>query len=657
MSVEAPPRPPEETPRRASRRAATPILAILGAGGTAVALYTRLLLDDTSVGWALTMLGATAVAALCAAGWLLVAAVRLRQRPPLRSLLPEDPYFAFAAVAGISVGAYAVSALGPDGLRAFPSYRPIWVAVMVAAVPSMAVSTAAFLLLVREPAEALGRRLETLPLVGRELPLALLVVAAAAVYGAYSVLDHNKFGTAWDLGVFDQAIWHLSRFETPASTLSGQNLQGAPNLFGDHFHPMIALLTPLYWVWSDARMLLLAQGALVALSIVPVFLYARRHVGHGPAYLLAVASAAFWGIQSAVDFDFHEVAFAPVLIASALLFADMRRWTWCLATLGLLLLVKEDLTLVVFAFGLYLLARRAVRPGLIALVGGVAGYLIATKLFIPYFSGGREFAYWSYGQLGTDPADALQNILRNPLLPLEVAVAPVKKLGTLLYLFGPFLFLSLLSPAIVLALPLLAERMLSGNNNLWGTGYHYSLALAPIIAIAAADGLRRVSALFGGKRGRFAAMACASVVLVVNVYVGRSFPLADLAQTDFYTTPAEQPAAMRAVAIVRPEPGSVAATERLVPHLSQRDVIVPVRPGMPAAEWIVADSKSSVPGTDEDEARARGTGPGPARLVRDPRARYETVFAASGVVVLRRTDLPRRPPVAGRSGAAAPGGA
>jgi len=648
MSVETPPRPPAEATRRPSRQAAAPTLAILGAGGTAVALYTRLLLDDTSVGWALTMLGATALAALCAVGWLLVAAVRLRERPPLRSLLPEDPYFAFAAVAGVAVGAYAASALGPDGLRAFPSYRPIWTAVMVAAVPGMAVSTAAFLLVVREPAEALGRRLETLPLVGRELPLALLVVAAAAVYGAYSVLDHNKFGTAWDLGVFDQAIWHLSRFETPASTLSGQNLQGVPNLFGDHFHPMIALLTPLYWVWSDARMLLLAQGVLVALSIVPVFLYARRHVGHGPAYLLAVAYATFWGIQSAVDFDFHEVAFAPVLIASALLFADVRRWGWCLATLGLLLLVKEDLTLVVAVFGLYLLARRAVRPGLIALVGGVAGYLIVTKLFVPYFSG-QPFGYWSYGQLGTDPADALQNILRNPLLPFEVAVAPVEKLGTLLYLFGPFLFLSLLSPAIILTLPLLAERMLSGNNNLWGTGYHYSLALAPIIAIAAADGVRRMSVLLGGKRGRFAAMGLASVVLVVNVYVGRSFPLPDLAQTDFYTTPAEQPAAMRAVGIVRPEPGSVAATERLVPHLSQRDVILPVRPGMPAAEWIVADSKSSVPGTDEDEARARGTGPGPARLVRDPRARYATVFAASGVVVLRRTDLPPRPPVAGRT--------
>jgi uncharacterized membrane protein len=648
MSVEAPPRPPEEATRRPYRQAAAATLAILGAGGTAVALYTRLLLDDTSVGWALTMLGATALAALCAVGWLLVAAVRLRERPPLRSLLPEDPYFAFAAVAGVAVGAYAASALGPDGLRAFPSYRPIWTAVMVAAVPGMAVSTAAFLLVVREPAEALGRRLETLPLVGRELPLALLVVAAAAVYGAYSVLDHNKFGTAWDLGVFDQAIWHLSRFETPASTLSGQNLQGVPNLFGDHFHPMIALLTPLYWVWSDARMLLLAQGVLVALSIVPVFLYARRHVGHGPAYLLAVAYATFWGIQSAVDFDFHEVAFAPVLIASALLFADVRRWGWCLATLGLLLLVKEDLTLVVAVFGLYLLARRAVRPGLIALVGGVAGYLIVTKLFVPYFSG-QPFGYWSYGQLGTDPADALQNILRNPLLPFEVAVAPVEKLGTLLYLFGPFLFLSLLSPAIILTLPLLAERMLSGNNNLWGTGYHYSLALAPIIAIAAADGVRRMSVLLGGKRGRFAAMGLASVVLVVNVYVGRSFPLPDLAQTDFYTTPAEQPAAMRAVGIVRPEPGSVAATERLVPHLSQRDVILPVRPGMPAAEWIVADSKSSVPGTDEDEARARGTGPGPARLVRDPRARYATVFAASGVVVLRRTDLPPRPPVAGRT--------
>ena len=48
------------------------------------------------------------------------------------------------------------------------------------------------------------------------------------------------------------------------------------NLLGDHFHPLIAVLAPLYWIWDDPRMLLLAQAALFAASMVPVARFAER---------------------------------------------------------------------------------------------------------------------------------------------------------------------------------------------------------------------------------------------------------------------------------------------------------------------------------------------------------------------------------------------
>ena len=59
----------------------------------------------------------------------------------------------------------------------------------------------------------------------------------------------------------------------------------------------------------------------------------------------------FCGIQSAVAFDVHEVAFAPLLIAWAALFADREQWRRALLCVLALLLVKEDLAFLVIAFG------------------------------------------------------------------------------------------------------------------------------------------------------------------------------------------------------------------------------------------------------------------------------------------------------------------
>ena len=69
--------------------------------------------------------------------------------------------------------------------------------------------------------------------------------------------------------------------------------------------------------------LLVAQAVLFALAIPPLWLFTRRAFGGGPkatgaAYLVSASYALSWPIASALAFDFHEVAFAPVLTAVAL---------------------------------------------------------------------------------------------------------------------------------------------------------------------------------------------------------------------------------------------------------------------------------------------------------------------------------------------------
>jgi uncharacterized membrane protein len=113
----------------------------------------------------------------------------------------------------------------------------------------------------------------------------VLAVACAAVYALIGLFRHWRFeSSAFDLGIFDQVVWRLSRFETPASSI-----RGLSNIFGDHFHPIIALFAPLYWIAPAPETLIAAQAVVLGLSVVPVHLYLQDRLPAGPATALSVS--------------------------------------------------------------------------------------------------------------------------------------------------------------------------------------------------------------------------------------------------------------------------------------------------------------------------------------------------------------------------------
>src|SRR5436190_2106029 len=97
-------------------------------------------------------------------------------------------------------------------------------------------------------------------------PIWCVVVGFSVAYATIALLRHWHFNSSYDLAIYDQAVWHLSRFEAPASSIRGMS-----NIFGDHFHPVIILFAPLFWIIPSAGTLLAAQAVLLAFSIIPVF--------------------------------------------------------------------------------------------------------------------------------------------------------------------------------------------------------------------------------------------------------------------------------------------------------------------------------------------------------------------------------------------------
>jgi uncharacterized membrane protein len=437
---------------------------------------------------------------------------------------------------------------------------------------------------VSDVAASAKRRL--LALVGGE-PLVLALAAAAAIaYAGFAAIQHAHFRTGFDLAIFDQVVWHYSNLDAPASSI-----KGIPNILGDHFSPIIALLAPLYWVWSDPTALLLVQGLLIAASIVPVFLFARRRLDRWAALAIALCYSIFWGIQTGATFEFHEVAFAPLAIGLAILWADEERWLGFAACMAVLLVTKEDLSLLVLFFGIYLLTLRHLRAGAITCAAGVGWYLLATEVFIPHYApAGGGFTYWSYTRFGDGLFDSIGTVISQPWLVPQVAFESQGKADTIVYLFAAFLFLTLGSRLSILAIPLLAERFLSDNPTFWTTQFHYSLAIAPVLAMGAAAGLANLSRRAAvNRRAPWLPNALAAALVPAALWVGHlahAFPLVNLLKPGFYEAPEVSGPVNRALDRV-PAKAEVAAQDSLLPHLTHRDSVAEIAPPTPPTDYTV----------------------------------------------------------------------
>src|SRR5262249_22548601 len=113
---------------------------------------------------------------------------------------------------------------------------------------------------------------------GRRQPAAVpyaIAAGAFALYAALAVVRHQRLETGFDLGLFEQAVRAYARLQPPVVPLKGPGVLA----LGDHFHPIVAALAPLYRLLPGPVTLLIAQSALLALSVVPVTRLAERRLG------------------------------------------------------------------------------------------------------------------------------------------------------------------------------------------------------------------------------------------------------------------------------------------------------------------------------------------------------------------------------------------
>ena len=323
------------------------------------------------------------------------------------------------------------------------------------------------------------------------LPVALAVIAAVA-YAAISVYRHDHFASqAFDLGVQDQTVWGYSRLQMIPNTVVMIR-----NLLGDHFHPILMAIAPLYWIWDDVRVLFVVQAMLLAVAGLPIFWWARERLGLLPAFAFEAAYLVFWGILSGVIFDFHHIAFAVPAISFGLyaVLTNRNRLFWAMLALGLL--TREDIALTFAALGVYIvLIQHRWRLGAAVIAICAAWFAALIEVVMPAIAG-APYNHWTYQALGNGPGSAFVYLVRHPIASLQLLVDNPTKIKLWGGLLGAFAFLPILSPILLVAAPTLLERLWSTNPALWSASFHYSMVTAPVLAFAGIDSVARLQRAF-----------------------------------------------------------------------------------------------------------------------------------------------------------------
>ena len=416
----------------------------------------------------------------------------------------------------------------------------------------------------------------------------MIVVATLILFAASSARHALFHSTAFDLAIFDQAIYLISQNQTPFSSLM------AINILGDHAAFIFYPLALLYKIYPDVHWLLFVQAISLALGAWPSWSLARQA---GLNEQKSIAVAAVYLLYPAVFnvnlFDFHpEVIALPALLA-AILAARLNKTLWFCAAIVLVLSCKAVLSLTVAAMGLWLLCFDKKRNcGLIALFLGAGWFLVATQAVIPYFNQGREHAgIGRYQYLGNSVFEIVINLIVKPNLVLG-RLFSLDTLEYLALLLLPVIWwLSRQLTPLISAVPMLAMNILSDIPAQRDLIHQYSIPILPFLLVTVISSL----AASNQQKGKtiFDRLPIPNYPLPRVIVIWSLIAFLALAKYGYFWTIYLNgidtlSATKEAISLVETK-GSVLTSAQIAPHLAHRPVVKLTQADAPPANLAEFD--------------------------------------------------------------------
>ncbi|MFN7229040.1 MAG: DUF2079 domain-containing protein [Synechococcaceae cyanobacterium] len=437
-----------------------------------------------------------------------------------------------------------------------------------------------------------------------------LVRRAAALYlviglglQGWRILTLNA---SYDQGTFLQEIWNGLRGHPFESSLASQ-LSSAVLVHGTalpsenylhlamHFTPLLILWLPLVALLGVWSLPLIQVGGLTAGGLVLHRLarqeLARQRQGERLAAWITVSYFAAGMVIGPALENFHDFYPLPLLVFTLMLGISRRQLALYLPAALLLPIVREDVGILAFGIGVWMVLRR---PHWRWWGVGLAAYallyvLVVTTLVMPALGSeiserfmAERFGQFLHGDTGST-WDVLLAMARQPLLVLAELIQPLDRSLRFLVTIGlPLALVPFLSIDVwlLMALPLFIALVSQGKEGL-SVFLRFVLLLVPGVFSGTVFWWRRHGGLF--ERARFRRLWQAAIGLSLlfclsgNPHRSLSFLVPDSVEPWVHFSPAQllqRGLATRAVLATIPADASVSADTQLVPLLATRPVLL-----------------------------------------------------------------------------------
>jgi uncharacterized membrane protein len=411
----------------------------------------------------------------------------------------------------------------------------------------------------------------------------LAVCLFICTYGYLGVRNHWNYGTAgFDMGIYDQAMWLVSRGEQ-FMTMRGMNV------WGHHNNLIMYLFAPFYRLGAGPEFLILVQAAFMGFGAIPVAKLAEvRFKSAWTGTLFAVSYLLYPATGWLTFCNFHPETLAVTPLLFAWWFARTRRTSWLTFSVLLALSTREEVGLVVTMMGVVLLAYGRpildlVHPSRIQLerqrkqrwiipfgliIVGLSWYLASTKFLIPRYNQGGDPYYVQrfFGGFGSTQSEVLLNMAKQPGAVLSLASQPANtKLG--FDLFAPFGFLSILGlPLLAMSAPQSLAVITGSEWFLRDIRFQYNALLITGIILSALEG----TALVVRKWPKLKKPLLGWMLLCgIGMSIVRS-PIPIGVNVSQWTGPTERTATLNKAVSMVPSDARISVTENLAPQFTRR---------------------------------------------------------------------------------------
>jgi uncharacterized membrane protein len=375
-----------------------------------------------------------------------------------------------------------------------------------------------------------------------------------------SSLRHILFqSNAFDLGIFDQAVYLISQGLPPISTFMGYHI------LGDHAAYIWYPLALLYKIYPSVYWLFAVQALVLSLGALPIWHLSRQAgLKETQASAMSLVYLLYPVVFNVNLFDFHPETIAlPALLTAVWCARAKRFWWFCLSVL-IILGCKAVLSLTVAAMGFWLLLFEKRRwCGCVALILGISWFAIASGIIIPTFSGKEAAAVGRYSYLGDSVFDIAKGLILKPGL-IFANLFTLSNLIYLLLLIVPVVWgisLSCATPLIA-AIPCVALNLITEYQPQKDLVHQYSLPALPFLLLAVIATLAAGKGWVRSQRGIIIWSLVVFLFLAKFTYFGGRY----LKKLDNWQ------ATQEAVSLVQSK-GSLLTTASISTHLSHRQVI------------------------------------------------------------------------------------